>query len=1299
MENFVLYDELGHGEQRIVYKGRKKGTIEYLAIHCVEKSRREALQNSVKICHDLHHSNVVQFYEWYETSNHLWLVVELCTGLSLETILMQDNYLPEETIRSFSKGIVEALFYLHCRDIIYCDLVPSKMILDGSGVLKLSNFTLAKFEVEEDYFDEPQDDFDLGDSVLDSRSLSKRIVHCLPFYIAPEILLGGSFTKLSDFWSLGCLLYECFTGSPPYVATRFDDLLRKIKSEDVQFPVQGKDGFSSKATDSFYSLIKGLLSKDPLQRFSWQTLCSHDFWQGELQHIIDDMMSTVSDNLVANSLSKSNASLFKSNLSVCRNLAKDKVSTEQEDKDALLYESFDHHEECNVSNVSATKEDIEKTRKPRESTGTFLAVGKPKYSSARESRKLSDLNAFISHSLPQKTSLVAEKEANIGLNLNLVDLLYHPSDLDVSPIIDNPKIQKPCLLKWDLHHIPFATLKAENVEQMPQEEIDSHITVICEFFQHLVKGSKGSAGMALRAKTHTLGYLCNIAKSDKIANTLIGNGFIKILLNELRGSGPQDLKIRVGKLLGTLACSATYISPEFKMTEVFSVLTDALRDNLCVIPLKIALLPALGEFMFYAATQEEGEDKKIANWEPPGGMFIIVAKCLQPGEDATVQHFAAKVIENIVTTNGRYCKKFLTKDIGQSLWNLFSHSVNDAQKVTSSSALCRLSMHSNAIILQVMERIGVDALFKAIFAGTNSIQQSLLTVLIALLSNPTYFKRISQDTNAVQKTVRFLESSSFILRAKVYLFAAEISVKSYDALLECLKAKIVTFVERDNRKSSSAHARNDAQAFAYVKKCLDLAVCSIMKQVPTITSGILKVLDAIAGRHHPSSAQIKQLRVNLPYLSIILHIVTSQIFRPRIVNDSFIEALGTLLSFVQTVDAGQTNLASSTGGNISEDITRTVFSIVEAIAQHPLLLLEYREVFITSILTHLSLFSHSSSGDNRMWATKIFSDASALYFENDDCEKSARCITADKSNRKLLEIIDKTFVQNIEVVLQDQEPIPAYGLKLLQLYVDYNKDSATCFIEGDIVDKVIQLFEKHQDDTRSSTLIAIVNFMASLVSNCNKDVDIICQQWLIDYLMSAFIAASTTLEEDETGESASRLFLPLLDTLRQLLRCVESQVKKIVRSKDDGSKDRNGRTQDVYNVEQLLQKCKILSELNGVMITLLCFDDEDVQELASHCLYISAELFGGEYEASFSEDNLESLTDAIELSSDKRRKLLLRIVKRFITSSSILLKVLQENGEDLRRYLLDYVAAGSTSTEMKAVQVIAHDILKLIKSN
>lgn len=77
--------------------------------------------------HDISHPNVVQFHEWYETSNHLWLVVELCTGGSLADILTQDLYLPESSIRDFGLHLVTGLHYIHSLGILFHDLQPSKV--------------------------------------------------------------------------------------------------------------------------------------------------------------------------------------------------------------------------------------------------------------------------------------------------------------------------------------------------------------------------------------------------------------------------------------------------------------------------------------------------------------------------------------------------------------------------------------------------------------------------------------------------------------------------------------------------------------------------------------------------------------------------------------------------------------------------------------------------------------------------------------------------------------------------------------------------------------------------------------------------------------------------------------------------------------------------------------------------------------------------------------------------------------------------------------------------------------------
>ena len=80
MDNFILYDDICKNENSIIYKGRRKGSINFVAIHCIEKVLRPEITNLVRLTFEMSHKNTVKFYEWYETSNHLWLVVELCTG-------------------------------------------------------------------------------------------------------------------------------------------------------------------------------------------------------------------------------------------------------------------------------------------------------------------------------------------------------------------------------------------------------------------------------------------------------------------------------------------------------------------------------------------------------------------------------------------------------------------------------------------------------------------------------------------------------------------------------------------------------------------------------------------------------------------------------------------------------------------------------------------------------------------------------------------------------------------------------------------------------------------------------------------------------------------------------------------------------------------------------------------------------------------------------------------------------------------------------------------------------------------
>ncbi|KAL9659116.1 hypothetical protein QQ045_028206 [Rhodiola kirilowii] len=242
---------------KTVYKGRKKKTIEYFAIKSVDKSQKSKVLQEVRILHALDHPNVLHFYSWYETSAHLWLVLEYCVGGDLMTLLRQDNQLPEESVHTLACDLVKALQFLHSKGIIYCDLKPSNILLDENGHTKLCDFGLAR---------------KLGDISKTSSSSLPQAKRGTPCYMAPELFQdGGVHSFASDFWALGCVLFECYAGRPPFVGKEFTQLVRSVLSDPTP-PLPGSPSCP------FANLINSLLIKDPAERLQWVELCDHTFW-------------------------------------------------------------------------------------------------------------------------------------------------------------------------------------------------------------------------------------------------------------------------------------------------------------------------------------------------------------------------------------------------------------------------------------------------------------------------------------------------------------------------------------------------------------------------------------------------------------------------------------------------------------------------------------------------------------------------------------------------------------------------------------------------------------------------------------------------------------------------------------------------------------------------------------------------------------------------------------------------------------------------------------------------------------
>lgn len=79
--------------------------------------------------HKLNSAHVLRFYDWYETRNNLWLILEYCTGGDLEMLLKQDGYLPETSVRIFGLDILAGVKVGHFKPIFKFanNLKPSQL--------------------------------------------------------------------------------------------------------------------------------------------------------------------------------------------------------------------------------------------------------------------------------------------------------------------------------------------------------------------------------------------------------------------------------------------------------------------------------------------------------------------------------------------------------------------------------------------------------------------------------------------------------------------------------------------------------------------------------------------------------------------------------------------------------------------------------------------------------------------------------------------------------------------------------------------------------------------------------------------------------------------------------------------------------------------------------------------------------------------------------------------------------------------------------------------------------------------
>uniref|UniRef100_G1QEZ1 Ribosomal protein S6 kinase beta-2 n=1 Tax=Myotis lucifugus TaxID=59463 RepID=G1QEZ1_MYOLU len=245
---FELLRVLGTGGYGKVFQVRKVQGTNVGKIYAMKVLRKDELVRSAKdvahtqaerrILGSVKHPFIVELAYAFQTRGKLYLVLECLSGGDLFTHLQRKGILLEDTACFYLAEITLALGHLHSQGIIYRDLKPKNIMLDSQGHIKLTDFGLGKESIHQG-----------------------AVTHTFcgtTEYMAPEIVVRRGHNRAVDWWSLGVLMYEMLTGSPPFTAENRKKTMDKIIKGKLRLPLY--------LTPDARDLVKKFLKRNPRRR-------------------------------------------------------------------------------------------------------------------------------------------------------------------------------------------------------------------------------------------------------------------------------------------------------------------------------------------------------------------------------------------------------------------------------------------------------------------------------------------------------------------------------------------------------------------------------------------------------------------------------------------------------------------------------------------------------------------------------------------------------------------------------------------------------------------------------------------------------------------------------------------------------------------------------------------------------------------------------------------------------------------------------------------------------------------------
>ena len=284
IDDLTLLKCLGKGSFGEVYLTSKEGSNELFATKKMEREYADSpkvakyLKNEIAILKELKHKNIVKLEDVKTTNKYYYLVMEYCNGGSLSDCLkeyQEKNGKPfsEEIVQYLMRQIVEAIKYIHNKNIIHRDLKLDNILVNFHMEKDKKNLNMMKAEIK------------IIDSGFATHIKKEELCYSTlgsPINMDPKILKkladqrtgqddGKKFgyNQKADIWSIGTLCYEMLIGKSAFDSETLGELVQRVENGSYKIPTS--------LSKELISFLNGMLQYNAEKRLNANELARHHF--------------------------------------------------------------------------------------------------------------------------------------------------------------------------------------------------------------------------------------------------------------------------------------------------------------------------------------------------------------------------------------------------------------------------------------------------------------------------------------------------------------------------------------------------------------------------------------------------------------------------------------------------------------------------------------------------------------------------------------------------------------------------------------------------------------------------------------------------------------------------------------------------------------------------------------------------------------------------------------------------------------------------------------------------------------